>query len=315
MMRKWHRTGFTIIELLVVIAIIIILAGIAVPLLAQMGRTAGIVECANNLRQVGLYIIGEAVKPGRGYPRGGSSPGSWTDAHAAVVGALGSGVTTCPVAVPASPMNPRQWSTCSYAYVGNLSPTYVCKCATCGDDPGKDIWSLYWSGVNYTGNHERSNRDTFKNLPLADNLVFKPDSVDPDEPSEPTIPVHQDTDKFHSKDRVKFRTQRALREIPETPEDSKASLPLLMDIVVLRAKPPAASSWEDAHEHVTETNKLTCLYANHCGTSASSKQDWGANIFYTNGSVQWKNWDELRFQVMAPNISVGGDSQNHYYFY
>jgi prepilin-type N-terminal cleavage/methylation domain-containing protein len=299
------QRGFTIIELLVVITIIIALAGIGFPLIKEALSTADRVECSNNLHQMGLWIIHEAVKTGR-YPAGGDTPADWGPAGSAMTADLGTlRILQCPSA-KSGDTNPTQWSTYSYAYVGNLNPTYTCNCDNCGDDPGNRIWSLYWSGVDYTGDHDRSNVSTFKNMELSDNIVWNPDGVDEGEPTDqPTVPVHLDGSeygKFHSDDKLKFRTQRALRQAPQSPEDNQSNLPLAFDIAVLKSKPSGAS-WPDAHMAITPANKYDHLYTNHCN---GSRRDWGINILYTNQSVQWKPWEKLRFQVKAGN---------HYYYY
>lgn len=301
--------AFTLIELLVVVGIILILVAISAPLMSAALRDVQRAHCASNLNQLNELL---AMATPSAYPPGGTTPADWSPS---ILGKLDDpNSLTCPAADKDSPTNPagQSWATCSYAYVGNLDPTYPC--THCGD--GKRLWKLYWSGVDYTGGHKDGARDTDESTfskangyELSDNALFDASKAGAGEPADPTIPDHQDLGYFSG---LRSPTERALRQVPGRRDDGRGR-PLMMDIVVLTQKPAGAGSWRLAHTAITKADRAAgILFTNHCNTSAASKKDWGINVLYTTGSVQWKTWGELRFQVRAPHAD---GTTNHSYYY
>ena len=66
--RRSAARGFTQLELLVVVAILAVLAGILVPVVAKMRRTARSVNCISNLRQINFAFQRHATDQGGRLP-------------------------------------------------------------------------------------------------------------------------------------------------------------------------------------------------------------------------------------------------------
>ncbi len=76
-MRRQQKSGFTLVELLVVIAIIAVLAALLLPALARAKQRAKALQCASNLKQLGIGCSLYALDNSDRLPETSHQSASW----------------------------------------------------------------------------------------------------------------------------------------------------------------------------------------------------------------------------------------------
>ena len=124
-----QQKRFTLIELLVVIAIIAVLAGMLLPALGRVKKTAQAISCTNNLKQIGMGFTQYVTEWNGYYPMGvigseGSTSWYWLKGIGGYLGITEPIITaktkmdeifTCPSQIEERYSSTHSWS-CSYGY-------------------------------------------------------------------------------------------------------------------------------------------------------------------------------------------------------
>ncbi|QDU56426.1 DUF1559 domain-containing protein [Aeoliella mucimassa] len=146
-----QRIGFTLVELLVVIAIIGILVALLLPAVQSARESARRMQCANNLKQLGLSLLNYESAKGE-YPAGslgtiGNSPGYWS-AHALLLPYMEQNQIADAFVIDDDPGESDPWSPHNEAISANELGMLICP----SDSLSKDGLGTTMGWTNYHAN-------------------------------------------------------------------------------------------------------------------------------------------------------------------
>jgi len=144
------RRAFTLIELLVVVSIIALLIAILLPMLANARRSADMIVCASNLRQVGIGVFAYTTDNDEFYPHGYIAGGSLNgdDERGRDMGYAWAVYQDASNRSPAGHHDMVAILADYYGGVGGMRDTYMCGFMEDGYNQNMNESSKLWDGVH-----------------------------------------------------------------------------------------------------------------------------------------------------------------------